>query len=210
VTGIVADRRIQRYSDILTGRNIAQAGIAMGLCFGLMAFTLVTVQRFVNSRSAARFAEKYVAILQKGTMGDMLLYGIDPKSRQTTTPEKLMEQYRAKAADPATGGMAEMRNGPYTRIMSRLASGGDQHVEFVRIENVGAIEDKPFAMALFKIHGPKSKEFPAEEEFIGVVLKSLNDGSESPWWVDEVQFPYKPSTYAPAAKAVDDGHGHAH
>jgi hypothetical protein len=211
VTGVLADRRIQRFPEILTGRKLAQAGIAMGLCFSLMALTLGTVQRFVYSRSAAKFSEKYVEILQKGTLGDMLWYGINPKSRLETTPEKILEQSRAKAADPEGGGMAEMRNGPYKRIMSRIATGGDQHIEFVRIENVGMNEDKPFAMALFKIHGPVSKEFPEEEQLIGAVLKSLNDGSEFPWWVEEIQFPFKSTdSLAPAPKPVDDGHGHAH
>jgi hypothetical protein len=210
VTGVLADRRIQRYSDILTGRKIAQAGIALGLIFGLMAFTLTTVQRFVNSSSAARFAEKYVDVLQKGGLGDMLWYGLDPRARQTTTPQKVLEQFRAKAAESEGNPMAEMKMGPYTRIMNRVASGGDQHIEFVGIESIEMAEDKPLALALFKIHGPTSKEFPDEEQYIGAALKSLNDGSESPWWVDEIQFPYKPSSYAPAAKPVDDGHGHAH
>lgn len=210
VTGVLADRRIQRFSDVLAGRKIAQAGIAMGLSFGLMAFTLTTVQRFVNGRSAARFAVKYVDVLQKGTLGDMLWYGIDPKNRQATTPEKVLEQYRAKAAESDGGPMAQARTGAYTQIMNRLASGGDQHVEFVQIENVAMEGATPAALAQFKIHGPTSKEFPEEEQIIGVVLKSLNDGSDDPWWVEEVYFPYKPSTYVPAAKPVDDGHGHAH
>jgi len=210
VTGVLADRRIQRYPDILTGRNLAQAGIGMALIFSLSALTLSTVQRYIYAKSASRFAERYVEVLQKGGLGDMLYYAVDPKHRSSTTPEKLLEMARTKESDPAKGEMADMRNAPYKRIMGRLSSGGDQHVEFIRIENVGMAEDKPFALALFKIHGPTSKAYTEEEQYIGVALKSLNDGSEDPWWVDEIQFPYKPATYAPAAKAVDDGHGHAH
>lgn len=210
VTGVLADRRIQRYSDVLTGRKLAQAGIALGLIFGLMSFTLYTVQRYINTRSATQFAEKYVDILQKGTLGDMLLYGLAPQIRESTTPQKLMEQFRARSADEEQGPMLEMKQGAYTRLMNRVASGGDQHVEFVRIEKVDMVEDTPYAVALFKIHGPTSKEFPDEEQYIGAILKSQNDGSASPWWVDEIHFPYQPSSFVPAAKAADDGHGHAH
>ena len=212
VTGVLATRRIRRFPDILTGEKLAQAGITMGLCFGLMSVTLYSVQRYLYARSAAEFAKGYVTILQKGTLGDMLLYSIDPKSRQTTTAEKMLEQSRARASDPASSGMAEMKHGPYQRIMSRIASGGDQHVEFVRIDKVTMSEDKPLAWAIFKIHGPPSKEFPEEEELIGTILKSLNDGSDDPWFVNDIVFPYKPeSELAPTEPAhADDGHGHAH
>ena len=209
ITGVLAIRRIRRYPDILTGEKIAQFGITMALIFSLAALTINTVQRFIHTRSASRFAEQYVTVLEKGGLGDMYFYGLPPKARSATTPDKLLEQARAKEADPSRGDMAEMKYGPYKRIMNRIAS-GNQHVEFVQIENLGMSEDKPFALALFKIHGPTSQEIKEEEQFIGVVLKSQNDGSEDPWWVEDVQFPYKPSSYAPAAKPVDDGHGHAH
>jgi hypothetical protein len=211
ITGIFADFRIKRYSDILTGRKIAHAGIAMGLMFGLSAMTLDTVQRFLYSRSAAQFSENYVAVLQKGQFKDLLYYAVDPKRRKTTTPDKLLEEHRSRTSDAQASAMAEMRYGGYQRLMSRLASGGEQHIEFEGIDRVGMDEDKPYALATFKVHGPTSKEFPEEEQRIGALLKSLNDGSESPWWVDTFSFPLKGTAdLAPTPKPVDDGHGHGH
>ena len=46
VLGLSADRNIQRYPDMLTGRGLAKAGAAMGLIFGLGVFTVTTVQGY--------------------------------------------------------------------------------------------------------------------------------------------------------------------
>ncbi len=67
-----------------------------------------------------------------------------------------------------------------------------------------------FALALFEVHGPGSKEFPEKEQFALAILKGLREGKQYEWWVEDIRFPYKPRTYVAPTKAPDDGHGHAH
>ena len=43
-----------------------------------------------------------------------------------------------------------------------------------------------------------------------VVMKADSTKGRYEWRVEELRYPYKPATYVPAAKAVDDGHGHSH
>ena len=42
-----------------------------------------------------------------------------------------------------------------------------------------------------------------------LVLKGEDYKGQRHWWVESVLYPYQPSSYVPAAKPVDDGHGHA-
>ena len=52
VLGMLAHRAIRQYPDMLTGHGIANAGIALGLIFGLGCGTYTTVQTFVRTRMA--------------------------------------------------------------------------------------------------------------------------------------------------------------
>ena len=49
VLGLTADWNIQRYPDILTGRRLAQTGVALGLIFGLGVFTANSVQSYIRA-----------------------------------------------------------------------------------------------------------------------------------------------------------------
>jgi hypothetical protein len=48
-----------------------------------------------------------------------------------------------------------------------------------------------------------------KETFLLAVMKGMkNEKGVYEWWVDDVRFPYKPASYTPPTKPVDDGHGH--
>ncbi len=64
-TGILANRTIRRYPDMLTGGSLAKAGITMGLIFALVSGTYTGVQSYVQTRAAESFAKKYVEILKR-------------------------------------------------------------------------------------------------------------------------------------------------
>ncbi len=40
-------------------------------------------------------------------------------------------------------------------------------------------------------------------------LKGAVKGRHYEWYVENLVYPYKPSTYQATAKPIDDGHGHA-
>ena len=85
VLGFWAHCAIRIYSDVLTGRRLASAGIALGLVFGLASFTYSTVQRFLWNRQAEQFARKYAEILQSPSFGDVLWYNTGPEMRKDLT-----------------------------------------------------------------------------------------------------------------------------
>ena len=53
--GIWAHRAIRRFPDMLTGQGLANAGIGLGLVFGLASGTIATVQYVVRSKQARSF-----------------------------------------------------------------------------------------------------------------------------------------------------------
>ena len=69
VLGFTADWNIQRYPDILTGRRLAQTGVALGLIFGLGIFTVSSVQGFIRARNAESFAKHYAEVFKNGNSG---------------------------------------------------------------------------------------------------------------------------------------------
>src|SRR5262249_3478299 len=94
VLGVRADRKIVRLSDVLTGRGLAQAGIALGLAFGLSAITLTVVQDWILARAASKFGRLYETVLAKGTLEDNLWYGQPPQARTGKTPEQIAKELR--------------------------------------------------------------------------------------------------------------------
>ena len=110
----------------------------------------------------------------------------------------------------------EQRYGQLISLKKRLQSSKEEHVNFVKIEGVGddegnGIEIPIYAAALYEVHGPGSKEFPEKQQYAMAILKGRLKGRQYEWWVEDVRFPYTPKSYEPpAAKPVDDGHGHPH
>jgi hypothetical protein len=208
VLGLSADRNIQRYPDMLTGRGLARAGAAMGLVFGLGIFTVTTIQGYFVTQNAIRYANHYASLLRSGGLGDVMLQNIPPYQRGGMTGSDVLEKMaKAKREDNA---MLEMRNTPIKNLKQRLER-KDQELQFVRIEAEGGEGLTHFALALYEIHGPASKEFPQLDQHALAVMKGVpSENSGMDWWIEEVRYPYKPnSAVVPAGQPVDDGHGHA-
>ncbi len=209
VLGFTADWNIRRYSDILTGRRIAQTGAALGLIFGLSIFTINSVQGFVRARNAEGFASHYATVMKNGTLADLLWLELPPAGRKTATPKEVYEKYQSAKKKEAA--MAEMRISPLKTAKKRVDSSKDSEFHFVKLEGEGVEGVTPVAIALFELHAPATKEFPDEHEYAAVILKGMKEGGRGyEWWAEEFRYPYKPATAVMPEKPIDDGHGHAH
>lgn len=206
--GMTADRNIQRYPDMLTGRGLAKAGAAMGLIFGLGVFTITTVQGLMVSRNAASFANHFSELVKTGGIGDILLMNIPPTQRKGMTSKDVLEKMENSQRQEAA--MLEMKNGPIKRLKKRVDQ-KDQDFHFVQLEAQGNEGLTQVALALFEVHGPESKEFPAKEEHALAIMKGVEGDNGLEWWIEDFRYPYKKATAAlPESKPADDGHGHAH
>ncbi|MGO9599736.1 MAG: DUF4190 domain-containing protein [Isosphaeraceae bacterium] len=206
--GITADWNIQRYSDILTGRKLAQTGVALGLIFGLGIFTVTTVQSIFRSRHAASYAKYYAEVAKTASLPELMMLGIPPSQRSSVSPEDLMKRFEStKRKDPTI----EMKLTPIRSLKKRLDSSKEQEIHFVKLEKEGTEKLTYIALALFEIDGPETKEFPQKEEFALVRLHGSSEGGKGfEWWVDDVSYPYKPSSATIPEKSGGDGHGHVH
>jgi Domain of unknown function (DUF4190) len=211
--GILANRAIRRYPDMLTGGSLAKSGITLGLIFGLVSGTYTGVQTFVRTRAAESFARKYAEVLKSGSEGDVLWYNLHPLQRKDKTPADVLKEFEsAKAKDRM---MMEQKTGAMRNLKKLLASSKDEEIHFVKINSVGQDESRGsdvtlYAVAVFEVEGPGNKEFPEKHQNAAVVFKGNAKGRHYEWWVDEMKFPYNLETIAPSVKPVDDGHGHAH
>jgi len=206
VLGFLADRKIGRFSDVLTGRGLAQAGIGLGLIFGLASVTTAAVQGYLRSSAATRFATAYAQVLQDKPVEEALWYQVPPEERKTKTPGQVAKEMREGTPDP---GAFEMQTGALRQLKDRLEKDKDTKVRFSKLESHGVDGLTAFATALLELTEPDAKHDHGEE-FALVLLKSDNTKGRFEWRVDEFQFPYKPASFVPASKPVDDGHGHAH
>jgi hypothetical protein len=204
--GLLADRKIVRYSDVLTGRGIAQAGIAIGLSFGLASITMTMVQSWLRVRAAEGFARQYEDVLNKGLLEDIVWYGQAPHVRKDRTPKGLLEEM--KKSSPG-GGMMDMELASITQLKSRLGD-GKAEVHFEKIEQHGKDGLDSFAAALYEIHPKGSTKIPEGEQYALAVLRGRPTESSLEWFVENLNYPYKPASYKVAPKPADDGHGHAH
>jgi Domain of unknown function (DUF4190) len=214
VLGFLAHRKIRQYPDMFTGQGLANAGIALGLIFGLTSATYTAVQTYVRTRQAEKFAKQYAEILESPALADVLTHSIHPDFRKDQTGEAIVK--KLESTSPRDRMTLEQKYGQLVALEKRLRSSKDEHVDFVRIERVGedesnGIEIPIFALALYEMNGPGTKEFPEKQQYAMAILKGRVKGKQYEWWVDDVRFPYTPQSYVPSvAKPVDDGHGHAH
>jgi hypothetical protein len=215
VLGILAHRTIRQHPDMFTGSGLANAGIALGLIFGLTSASYTVVQTYVRTRQAEKFAKQYAEILESPTLANILLYSIHPDGRQTQSGEEIVQKLESTNARDKMS--VDRKFGQTVALKKRLQSSKDEHVEFVRIESLGedegnGIEIPIYALALYELHGPGSKEFPEKQQHALAVLKGRLKGKTYDWWVDDLRYPYTPQTFVPptTTKAPDDGHGHAH
>ena len=204
VLGFLADRKIARMPDVLTGRSLAQAGVGLGLAFGLTSLTITTVQSFIRESEAKKFAKVYEEVLLKGSVQDVFFYGQKPALRKTTTAEKLYKDMTSKGGDPR---MMDMQT---TSIRDAKAAVGTPGAEahFEKIERTEDDGNTLVAAALYAIHNDKAPPPAQKEQFALAILKGQKNGGKYEWWVEELRFPYTPASYVAAPKPVDDGHGH--
>jgi hypothetical protein len=213
VLGVLSHRAIRRYPDMLTGHGLANVGITLGLIFGLGSVTYSTVQTYVRTNLAQRFARHYAEVIQSKPLADVLILHTHPDGRKDKSGEDLVKQMDTATAKDKM--MVEQKYGPLLSLRKRLESSKEQHIEFARIESVGEDDSHGstipiYALAVFDVHGPASKEFPDETQYVLAILKGRYLQKQYDWWIDDIRYPYKPLTYVAPTKAPDDGHGHAH
>jgi hypothetical protein len=210
--GIAAHRSIKRYPDMLTGTRLANAGIALGLTFGLVSATVTSVQYFVRSRAAVKFAQEYAEVLNRRELPEMLWYNMGADSRKEKTPTDAFQEYEANRAKQAM--IVDQKMGSLVRLNKRMASSKEQNARFVRIESIGEDDSHGsllvYALAQYEVEGPPSKEFPEKHEYALAIFKGRSVGRHYDWWVEDVRYPYLLQSYVAADKPTDDGHGHAH
>jgi hypothetical protein len=205
VLGFSADRNIQRYPDMLTGRRLAQLGATMGLVFGLGIVTVSTVRGMIRSRNAASFGRYYADVLKNGTLADAMWLGMPPQQRKGMTAEEVRQKMQSsKKQDQA---QLDMRIGPL-KLLKRRLDQKDQDFRFLRIETEAEEGLTPLALGLFEVHGPETKDFPQKEEYALVIMKGASTENGYEWWADDVRYPYQPNTAVLQEKPADDGHGH--
>jgi hypothetical protein len=205
VVGILAVRKITRYSDVLTGQGIAQAGIALGLIFSLSSVTVAAVQGWTVKKSAERFARNYAKVLQTGTMADIVWHRFEPSMRKGKQPQEMLDEMVKNATDPT---MMEAYLGGLRNIQNRI-SRPEQRIRFVEIEAAGYDRLTPFAFALFQIDGPDEQGKP-KTEYVMIELKCNPDQPGLNWYITEVVYPYTRKSHELKVEPVDDGHGHGH
>ena len=81
VAGVLADRKIRRMPEALTGRRLAQAGVALGLTFGLASVTIATVQGYLLKADAVRFGRQYAETLERASVSECVWYRLNPSFR---------------------------------------------------------------------------------------------------------------------------------
>ncbi len=210
--GILAHRSIKRTPDVLTGGRLANAGIALGLVFGLTVLTYTGIQYVIVKREATKFAVEYAKILQDGSFGDVLLYRDPPDRRKDQTGKDKQKEYdELKARDRM---MMEQRMAPLKNLHAALQKGG--RIQFVDVENQGVDDSMVgsvyyYAAVLYEIEGAPAGSQPGshEHQYALALLKGRPQGRHFEWWVDDTRFPYQRETYKVESKPVDDGHGHA-
>jgi hypothetical protein len=211
--GVLANIAIQRHPDMLTGRRLANAGIALGLVCGLVASTYTLVQNFVLIRAAENFSREYADALKNRSLGETLWYGLHPEMRKNKSPQQAQQDYEsAKSKDRM---MLEEKLGSLIKLRKRLQSSPNEKLHFIDLEGQGPDEGHGteigyYAMALYEVEGSGTAESPEKNQYALAIFKARSHGRRYEWWVDHIIYPYQPRTYLAPTKPVDDGHGHSH
>lgn len=213
VLGVSADRKIQRFPDVLTGQTIARVGVLLGLVFGLSIATVTTLQSYLIRREAVKFAEYYGGRLKEAPLVELYWLGLPPTTREKITADENWAQLQS--ASKQDQAMDEMSKAPLRNLSERLKESGAPGISFRNVEFQGLDNDNlPLILAVYELDDPAHKDHKdhGADEMAAVVFKGMvPEGSKGyEWWADEVRYPYKPATYEPPVKPVDDGHGHAH
>ncbi|SIN92462.1 protein of unknown function [Singulisphaera sp. GP187] len=209
VLGLSAERRIRRDPEIWTGRKMAQAGMALGLVFGLAAVTSTLVQDFLRSRGAGHFASQYADVLKKGSIEDAVFYTVSPLAREGKKPAEIYKEISAQAQP----GMPNEQLAALRNLQDRLSSGPGEAIVFERLEGHGLDGMNPYASALYRLQGPGNQKFPEKEQYALIFIKGATIKGRTQWWVENSKFPYEPASYVHKQKSTTEegqGQGHAH
>lgn len=203
--GWQADRKIQRYSDTLTGRGLAQSGFGLGLIFGLTAISIVLVQGFLRSTDAKRFGLTFEKVVQSGTLNEAIWYTQPPSSRVNTTPDEAVKSMKASASNA----MMFEQSIANIKLLKQAVDNDQSTVHYDGIERHGEDGLNMFAAIRYELHAAKPPKPEDTERFaLAHCLAIQNERGKYEWMVKDIQFPYKPGTFKPVEAPVDDGHGH--
>jgi hypothetical protein len=205
VLGWTADRNIQRWPDVLTGRRLAQAGVGLGLIFGLTSVSIATVQGMIRKNQAQAHAKEYLDHVKKDTIEQLMWLNQPPTARANSTPEAIAERLRKNDESKQR---FEMEFAGVRALQAAVHEPGAE-IHYEGIETHGEDGLSPFAGALFEIHNDQAKKAENKERHAFVLMKAAkNPKNQYEWYVESVQFPYKKKSFALPDKPVDDGHGH--
>lgn len=235
IAGFVADYRIRKLPELLTGRNFAHAGIAMGLMFGISSVAYNYWSSYVLERDSRAFAKAFTETLNESKKtfppdtADTMWFMLHPEMRAGVTPEEARQQIAKITEGSAKVQQIEVA----VKQMARFA-GTKNPIEVVAIEDAFFQDRDAYATVLLKVgdgtnhfHDHPKQEMPksnskrasmVDEEIIGegaenalLVLRGVNVGKDFLYFVDQIRYPYMPKSYkAVPQKPKDDGHGHDH
>lgn len=205
VLGILAEWKIRRYPDVLTGRKLARIGIAVSLLSIISAVTTSTVTDLIVRRQATQFANQYIRTLKEGSLDDVIFYSVPLSMRQGKTPQATVATAR-ETLDPEV--FQEVFGGPL-QVKERLTAAPNEQVRFVRIEKA-LIEDMlPHVTILVEFTKPGDQDLPDTQRYALLDLMGA-DMAATHWRVKTIVHPYTPDSFVIQPKPVDDGHGHGH
>lgn len=203
--------KIRQQPDALTGGAIAQAGIALGLIFGLSSVTLTYTQSFLLARRAEAFIRReIVPILNDRNLDETLWFKAPPDDRRGMTPRQVRDRFAdPKNPDPF---FFEMAIGSVGVLMKELRARPDAQVVFDRVEQTSYDGITPIVLARLRVEDDDHDHagHDPSRSYIGLVVKSQGEGKNQSWWVGDYLFPYKPNTYEAPVKSVEAEHGHDH
>lgn len=203
VVGALALRSIRRYPDLLTGRRLAEIGIALGLVCGLSSFTFGYVREKVIERQAAVFARQYVETLNTKDFAQIFFLQMPESERKTTNPTKFLQEIQEQSAGAFE---SDPRVVVIKDLTTRLSRSPDEEAHFVKVEDIGFEGTKPVAFAVLELDGPAAEREPQARHALLKLGASDTDGRRT-WHVVEVRYPY---TSGSMATVVESAHGHDH
>lgn len=203
IAGAMAERKIRLYSDVLTGRRLAQAGLALGLVFGLAATTNALVSDFLLKRRIEQFSGLYVATLREKPLADAIWYRMPPSSRRGLSTREALNRLQGSGDRDVI--MSQL--GPTQKLKERLDTGATLRLD--EVEQRGIEKLRPYGLVRLEVQGGKVQgQGDGGDDFALVELLGEPHGSEVLWQVAELYYPYRPKSHVARPKPVDDGHGH--
>ncbi len=218
VTGFVADRSIKKRPDALTGRSFAQAGIAMGLIFGISSFAHVRWTDYALRQDARHFAGEIIKTLDAirtrdpVEVSDVTWFMIPPAARRGMSPGESKTRM-AKVFKESE--LAKDIDDQIRRMCAR--AGKTKPFTINRIESAEYIVMSGYVAIILNVpkdddhahdHGKAAAPEPPGAENVMIYLQQVDDESKQKWFMKHLFYPYVPNTYKPEPQAPDDGHGH--